>query len=87
LVMRRLASRIGKDGVFRVISQQASEFRRPTRELAIERFAGLLRDAPRQVPIRKQTLVGKRAKLRRLEEKQQQSMLKRERSKKAPVED
>jgi hypothetical protein len=46
-----------------------------------------MRDALKQVPIRKKTRVSKGARLRRLEEKKQQSILKRERSKKVPVED
>jgi ribosome-associated protein len=37
LVMRQLASRVGKDGVLRVISQQTRS-QAANRELAIERF-------------------------------------------------
>ncbi len=86
LVLRRLENRIGKDGVMRVISQQTRS-QLENRELAIERFAELMRETLRQVPIRKKTRVSRAAKLRRLEEKKQQSMLKKERSKKVPVED
>ena len=86
LVMSRLKTRIGKDGVLRVISQQTRS-QVENKELAIKRFIELLRDALRQVPIRKKTRVSKGAKLRRLEEKKQQSILKKERSKKVPVED
>jgi ribosome-associated protein len=87
LVMRRLASRIGKDGVLRVISQQTRS-QVENKVLAIERFAELLRDALRQVPIRKKTRVSKGAKLRRLEEKKQRSLLKHGRSSQiVPVED
>jgi hypothetical protein len=57
------------------------------RELAIERFVELLRDAVKQVPIRKKTRVSKWPKLRRLEEKRHRSFLKHGRSKKVPVED
>jgi hypothetical protein len=53
----------------------------------VERFAELLQDALWQVPIRKKTRVSKGAKLRRLEEKKQQSLLKKERSKRVPIED
>ncbi len=83
LVISRLATHIGKDGVLRVISQQT---RRQTEnlELARERFAELLRDALNQVPIRKKTRVSKGAKLRRLEEKKQHGLLKNERSKRVP---
>jgi ribosome-associated protein len=44
IIGRRLASRIGKDGVLRVISQQTRS-QATNRELAIERFVELLRDA------------------------------------------
>jgi hypothetical protein len=46
-----------------------------------------MREALRQVPIRKKTRVSKGAKLQRLEEKKQRSLLKSKRSKKVPVED
>jgi ribosome-associated protein len=68
LVMRRLASRIGKDGVLRVISQQTRS-QAENKELAVERFIELLRDAIRKVPVRKKTRMSKGAKLRQLEEK------------------
>jgi ribosome-associated protein len=85
-ILRRLATRIGKDGLLRVISQQTRS-QVENKELAIERFAELLRDALKQVPIRKKTRVSKGAKLRRLEEKKQRGDLKHERSKKVPAED
>jgi len=80
LVMRRLKTRIGKDGVLRVTSQQTRS-QTENRELAIKRFVELLRDAIKQVPIRKKTRVSKAAKLRRLEEKRSHSVVKRGRSK------
>jgi ribosome-associated protein len=83
LVMSRLANRIGKDGVLRVISQQTRS-QEANRELAIMRFIGLLRDAVKQVPIRKKTRVSRAAKLRRLEDKKQHSILKSRRSKRLP---
>ena len=86
LIMSRLQNRIGKNGVLRVISQQTRS-QVENKELAIERFAELLRDALKQVPVRKKTRVSKGAKLRRLEEKKQRGSLKQERSKKVPVED
>ena len=86
LILRRLGSRIGKDGVLRVISQQTRS-QAANRELAIERFADLLQDALKQVRIRKKTRVTKGAKLRRHEEKKQRSLLKNERTKRVPVED
>ncbi len=86
LIMRRLGTRIGKDGVLRVISQQTRS-QAENKELAVERFVELLRDALRQVPIRKKTRVSKAAKLRRLEEKNQRSIQKQERSKRVPIAD
>ena len=83
LIMLRLANRISKDGVLRVKSQQTRS-QMENKDLAIERFAELLRDALKQVPMRKKTRVSKGAKLRRLEEKKQHSMVKHQRSKKAP---
>jgi ribosome-associated protein len=68
LIQSRLTARIGKDGLLRVISQQTRS-RVENKELALERFARLLRDALKQVPIRKKTRVSKGAKLRRIEEK------------------
>ncbi len=86
LIQSRLATRIGKDGVMRVISQQTRS-QVENKILAIERFAELLQDALRQAPMRKKTRVSKGAKLRRLEEKKQHSTLKSERSRRVPVED
>jgi ribosome-associated protein len=86
LISRRLGNRISKGGVLRVISQQTRS-QAENRDLAIERFVELVRDAVKQVPIRKKTRVSKGAKLRRLEEKKQHSLQKQERSKKVPVED
>ncbi len=86
LILRRLANRIGKNGVLRVISQQTRS-QVENRELAIERFAELLRDALKQAPVRKKTRVSKGAKLRRLEEKKQHGLLKSRRSKRVPSED
>jgi ribosome-associated protein len=84
--MRRLASRIGKDGLLRVISKQTRS-QAANRELAVERFVELMQEALKQVPVRKKTRVSKGAKLRRLEEKKQLSIQKQERAKRVPVED
>ena len=80
LIQARLATRIGKNGVLRVISQQTRS-QVENKELAIERFSELLRDALKQLPIRKKTRVSKGAKLRRLEEKKQRSVVKHSRAK------
>jgi ribosome-associated protein len=84
--MRRLANRIGKDGLLRVISQQTRS-QVGNKELAVERFVELIQEALKQVPVRKKTRVSKGAKLRRLEEKKQHSIQKQERAKRVPVED
>jgi ribosome-associated protein len=86
LVTCRLPTRISKDGVLRVISQQTRS-QVENKELAIERFVELLRDALKQVPTRKKTRVSKGAKLRRLEEKKQRSILKSKRSERVHVDD
>jgi len=86
LIMRRLQNRIGKDGVLRVISQQTRS-QAANRELAVERFAELMRDALRQVPVRKKTGASRAAKLSRLEDKKRHSLLKNMRSEKVPNED
>ena len=86
MVMRRLANRIGKDGLLRVISQQTRS-QVGNKELAVERFVELIQEALKQVPVRKKTRVSKGAKLRRLEEKKQLSIQKQERAKRVPVED
>ena len=64
MVRRRLENRIGKDGVLRVISRQSRSL--ANRELAIERFVELMREALKLVSLRKKTRVRRAAKLRRL---------------------
>jgi ribosome-associated protein len=86
LIAGRLGSRIDKDGILHVTSQ-TTRSQLSNRELATNRFAELLRDALKQVPIRKKTRVRKGAKLRRLEEKKQHGLLKSRRSEKVPIED
>ncbi len=86
LILRRIGSRIGKDGVLRVISQKPRS-QAENRELAVERFVELLRDAVRQVPVTKKTRVSRAAKRRRLKEKKQHGIVKHERSKRVPVQD
>jgi ribosome-associated protein len=86
LIMRRLQNRIGKDGVLRVISQQTRS-QAANKELAVERFVELMREALRRVPARKKTRVSRAARERRVEKKKQRSILKGERSKQFPFED
>ena len=86
LITSRLGSRMSKDGVLRVISQQTRS-QAANREAAIERFVELLGAALKPEKARKKTRVSTAAKRRRLEEKKQRSFLKRDRSKKVPLED
>jgi len=86
LIQSRLSTRIGKNGVLRVISQQTRS-QAENKELAIARFVELMQDALRQAPMRKKTRVSKGAKLRRLEEKKQRGLLKSRRSERVPVEE
>jgi hypothetical protein len=60
LIMHRLENRICKDGLLRFISQQTRS-QAKNRDLAIKRFAELLQDALKRVPIRKKTRVSKGA--------------------------
>lgn len=86
LIAHRLANRIGKDGLLRVICQQ-SRSQAANRETAIERFVELLRAALKREKPRKKTRVSAAAKQRRLEDKKQRGFLKRERTRKVPLDD
>ncbi len=86
LIMRRLATRIGKDGVLRFTSQQTRS-QAANRELVVERFADSLCEALKQPPARKRTRVSRAAKQRRLEVKKQRGLLKGGRSRKIPIEE
>ncbi len=86
LITGRLGSRMSKEGVLRVISQQTRS-QMANREAAVERFVELLRNALRQEIPRKKTRISRTAKLRRLEDKRQHSRRKRERSRKVPIEE
>jgi len=85
LVMRRLSNCIGRDGALRIISQPTRS-QAANRELAVERFMDLMREALRQVPIRRKTRVSRAAKEQRLEEKRHRSLLKLQRARKVPGE-
>ncbi|HOI94817.1 MAG TPA: alternative ribosome rescue aminoacyl-tRNA hydrolase ArfB [Syntrophobacter fumaroxidans] len=80
LIATRLATRIAKDGILRVVSQ-STRSQHANRELAVERFVELLKSALKRAPVRKETRVSKAAKERRLEEKKLRSSVKRQRSK------
>jgi ribosome-associated protein len=75
----RLATRITKDGLLRVVSQKHRS-QMANRMAAVERFVALLRAALVSTPERKQTSVPRAARARRLEAKRQRSQLKRQRT-------
>lgn len=79
-ILSRLATRADKNGILRVVSQR---FRTQSanRRAAVERLQQLLADALKTRPIRKKTRVPYAAKKRRLEQKRQRSLLKRQRAK------
>lgn len=74
----RLASRINRQGVLRVVAQK-HRTQAANREVARERFERLIRDALAERPTRVPTRVTKAAKERRLEGKRRRSELKRRR--------
>ncbi|MEO8504778.1 MAG: alternative ribosome rescue aminoacyl-tRNA hydrolase ArfB [Acidobacteriota bacterium] len=79
LIQRRLATRISKDGVLRVISQK-HRTQGKNREAAIERFIELLQGALIEPKKRTATRPSRAAKARRLDSKRQRSVKKRLRS-------
>ena len=78
-VLRHLATRANKNGVIRVVSQK-HRTQKANREATIERLGELLRAALKTKPVRKKTKVPRWARERRLEEKKQRSILKRQRA-------
>lgn len=81
LISKRLAKRIGRDGVLRVVSNR-HRTQGANREAAVERLVVLLQQAIKPVPKRKKTAIPKQAKMRRLVEKKQRGLLKKQRAEK-----
>jgi ribosome-associated protein len=79
LVKQRLAGRIGKDGVLRVVSQQYRTQTANRRE-ALERFVELMKAALKRERKRKRTRVPETVKEERLRSKKHRSRIKRERA-------
>lgn len=77
-VRRRLATRINKEGVLRVVSQR-HRTREANRRAAIERFEELLAEALRSPRPRRKTRVPEGAKRRRIESKRRRGDVKRSR--------
>jgi ribosome-associated protein len=83
-IMTRLATRVNRDGILRVVSQQHRS-QTANRDIAIERFMALLREALTEVPTRHKTRVSAAAKRRRLNEKKQRSQIKQQRTQRADL--
>lgn len=79
-ILTRLATRIDKNGVLRVVSQKYRT-QKANRRVAIERLQQLLTDALKVRPTRKKTRIPYAVKQRRLEEKRRRSLLKQQRAK------
>lgn len=77
-IRSRLASRISKAGVLRVVSQK-HRTQAANRETARERFEALLRDALAERPERRPTRVPKAVRDRRRDDKRRRAELKRRR--------
>lgn len=86
LVLERLATRVSREGILRVVSQQHRS-REGNRKAAVARFVELLRAALERLPPRTPTKVRRGAKERRLHAKKGRGRLKRDRSKVAVDED
>ena len=84
LILARLATRINRDGVLRVVSQQHRS-QSANREAAVERFTSLLQTALVRTPPRHKTRVPAAVKRRRLEDKKQRSQTKQQRSQRPPL--
>jgi ribosome-associated protein len=85
-IMERLAGRISKDGVLRVVSQR-HRTQGANRAAALERFVELLRGALAEQATRVPTRLPRVAKEQRLRAKKQHARIKRERSASLPADD
>ncbi len=74
-----LAGRIAKDGVLRLVSQ-TTRSQSANKELAVERFVALVREALTPRPPRRKTRASLASKLRRLETKSRRGAVKRQRA-------
>ena len=78
-IRQALATRMNKDGVLRVVAQK-HRTQEANRRAALERLRELLAEALKPRVVRKKTKVPAGARERRLKEKKQRSLLKRQRS-------
>jgi ribosome-associated protein len=82
-IEEKLASRIGKDGILRVVSQK-HRTQKANREAALERFIALVAAALEPRRRRKPTAVPREVKEGRLEAKKRRSRIKRARARPSP---
>lgn len=80
LIRTRLATRVSREGILRVVSQ-AHRSQAANREEATQRFIALLRSAVTRKPRRKKTTPPAAATQRRLDTKKQRSQVKQRRAK------
>jgi len=86
LIMRKLETRISKDGILQVASQKGRS-QLANKNAAVERFVSLLQVALRKEKPRKKSKIPKAEKARRLDEKKQRGSLKKSRSKIIDIDD
>jgi ribosome-associated protein len=79
LLLTRLAGRISRDGILRIVSQQ-HRTQAANRQAAVERFVEVLRKALARPKPRHKTRATHASKQRRLESKRHRSDIKRQRS-------
>jgi ribosome-associated protein len=80
-ILTRLSSRADKNGVIRVVSQRFRT-QRANRDSALERLRELLKEAIKELPIRRKTRIPYAARQQRFEKKRKRSILKQQRAKK-----
>jgi ribosome-associated protein len=86
LIRSRLATRISREGMLRVVSQQTRS-QAANREAAVDRFVALLRGALARPRPRAKGRIPEAARRERLEEKRRRARIKRGRSAKTSWED
>ena len=86
LILDKLATRISKVGVLRVVSQQTRS-QAANKEAAVERFIALLQQALKRRPKLKRTTISPVARQKRLDGKRYRGQLKRRRSWRASLDD
>lgn len=85
-IIRKLATRVSKAGVLRVVSQK-HRTQKTNRDTAIERLVDLLQEALKTNPPRKKTKIPFSAKQKRLRNKKQHSLLKKQRAAVKPTDE